>query len=117
MVLKTVGSRMGAAAVSAAVMACGSTDSAVRTDYDRNLDREVRPRDVRDIPLGTTRKAVERRLGGRGGRQNDPESYPEPKGLDCFYYLELGGVTYYRLCYRRGRLLDKARVVERAPAD
>ena len=116
MVVERLG-RLTCTAAALAVIACGSTEPAVRTDYDRNLDREVSSSDVKAVPLGATRKAVERRLGGRGGRHNDPNGYPEPKDLECFYYTELGGTTYYRLCYRQARLVDKAQVVEQGPTD
>lgn len=97
--------------------ACESTEPGARPDYDRNLDREVSPSDVKAVPLGATRTAVERRLGGRGGRQNDPQGFPEPKDLECFYYTELGGTTFFRLCYRQARLVDKAQVVEQGATD
>jgi hypothetical protein len=109
--------RLTCTGAAAAAIGCGATEPAVRTDYDRNLDREVSASDVKAVPTGASRKAVERRLGGRGGRQNDPKGYPEPKDLECFYYTELGGTTYYRLCYRQARLVDKAQVVEQESAD
>jgi len=106
------------AAAALTLAACSNEEPAdVRTDYDRNLDREVAPKDVQAVRRGTPREEVERKLGGRGGRQNDPARYPEPKGLDCFYYTELGGVTFYRFCYRRGKLADKQQVIERGSGD
>ena len=113
-----VSSRLwGLAFVVAAVVAMSSCSRTAPADYDRNLDREVSSTDFKAVPVGATRSAVEQRLGGRGGRRSHPKQYPEPKGLDCFYYTELGGTTFYRLCYRRARLADKAQVVDEESAD
>ncbi len=87
-----------------AVVAIAQDGGEERSDVDLNLNREVRRQQVARLTIGMSQAEVERRLGGPGGRHNDPASYPEPANLDCVYYLELGGVEYFQLCYRDGRL-------------
>ena len=71
--------------------------------FDPRHDNAARATVLADLPAGTPRPDVERRIGR--GASTPPDGVGLPRRVDCAYYTELGETTYLQAGYRGGRLL------------